>query len=143
MTFLHERDELINDLFANLKKADPDQPEMYERTWDELKGLLREYSNEITESGVSRREMRRRALALLETYYESRWKSLPSIEHFELIGLLRTFATESINGGRDKHEDMKAFMNEWDVHHRGIMVHVTAMAGWTLAREEVLGKPFG
>jgi hypothetical protein len=38
---------------------------------------------------------------------------------------------------------MKAFMNEWDVNHRGIMVKVVVMSGWMLARDDVLGKPFG
>jgi hypothetical protein len=143
VTFLQEREERISDLFAHLRTADSEQPEMHQQEWNELKGLLREYSNEIAESGVSRPEMRRRVLALLDKYYESRWKGLPSIEHFELIGLLRMFASESIKDGYDKHNDMKAFMKEWDVHHRGIMVHVTPMAGWSLAREDVLGKPFG
>ena len=68
---------------------------------------------------------------------------MPPIERFEVIALLRVFAAEAIKDGRDKHKYMKAFMNEWDVNHRGIMVKVVVMSGWMLARDDVLGKPFG
>ena len=86
--------------------------------------------------------MRRRVLALLDKQHESRGE-MPPIERFEVIALLRVFAAEGIKDGRDKHEDMKAFMNQWDVKHRGIMVKVVAMSGWMLARDDVLGKAFG
>lgn len=73
--------------------------------------LLREYSNEIAQSGVSRREMRRRVLALLDKQHESRGE-MPPIERFEVIALLRVFAAEAIKDGRDKYEDMKAFLHQ-------------------------------
>ena len=142
MTFLQDREERINDLFADLKKAAPEGSGTLQRKWIELTVLLREYSNEIAQSGVGRREMRRRILALLDTARVSRWE-MPPIERFEVIALLRVFAAEGIKDGRDKHEDMKTFMNEWDVNHRGIMVRVVAMLGWMFARDDVLGKPFG
>jgi hypothetical protein len=142
VTFLHDREERINDLFADLKKAAPEGPETLQRQWFDLTVLLREYSNEIAQSGVSRREMRRRVLALLDKQHESRGE-MPPIERFEVIALLGVFAAEAIKDGRDKHEDMKAFTNEWDVNHRGIMVQAVVMVGWTLARDDVLGKPFG
>lgn len=142
MTFLQDREERINDLFADLKKAAPEGPDALQRQWTELTVLLREYSNEIAQSGVGRREMRRRVLALLDKQHKSRGE-MPPIERFEMIALLRVFATEGIKDGRDKYQDMKAFMNEWDVNHRGIMVKVVAMSGWMLARDDVLDKPLG
>jgi hypothetical protein len=142
VTFLQDGEERINDLFAYLKKAAPEDPDTLQRKWNELTVLLREYSNEIAQRGVSRREMRRRVLALLDKQHESRGE-MPSIERFEVIALLRVFAADAIKAGRDKDEDMKAFMNEWDVNHRGIMVKVVVMSGWMLARDDVLGKPFG
>jgi hypothetical protein len=141
VTFLQDREERINGLFADLKKAAPEDPDTLQRKWNELTVLLREYSDEIAQRGVSRRD-ETRVLALLDKQHESRGE-MPSIERFEVIALLRVFAADAIKDGRDKHEDMKAFMNEWDVNHRGIMVKVVVMSGWMLARDDVLGKPFG
>ena len=136
MTFLEERGERINDLFAEIKKIDPKEPATCERAWNELRVLQREYSNEIEQSGVGRRQMRRRVIALLNKHGQ-RWE-LSSIERFEVIGLLRAFAVEAIKDGSDKREDMQAFMNEW-VSGRGISVQGIAISGWMLARDEVVG----
>lgn len=137
MTFLEERGERINDLFAEIKQIDPKEPATGERAWNELRVLQREYSNEIEQSGVGRRQMRRRVIALLDKHGQ-RWE-LSSIEQFEVIGLLRVFAVEAIKDGRDKPEDMKAFMNEW-ISGRGITVQGIVTTGWMLARDEVVGN---
>jgi hypothetical protein len=137
MTFLEEQGERINDLFAEIKKIDPKEPATGERAWNELRVLHREYSNEIEQSGVGRPQMRQRVNTLLDKHGQ-RWE-LSSIEQSEVIGLLRVFAVDAIKDGRDKPEDMKAFMNEWDVHGRGITVQGIAMTGWMLARDEVVG----
>jgi hypothetical protein len=136
MTFLEERGERINDLFAKIKKIDPKEPATLERAWNELRVLVREYSNEIAQSGVGRRQMKRRAITLLNKHGQR--GELSSIERFEMIGLLRAFAVEAIKDGRDKREDMKAFMNEW-VPGRGITMQGIAITGWMLARDEVVG----
>ena len=51
---------------------------------------------------------------------------------------MRAFAVEAIKDGRDKREDMKAFMNEW-VPGRRITMQGIAITGWMLARDEVVG----
>ena len=137
MTFLQDREEPINDLFADLKKPAPEGSETRQRQWNELTVLAREYSNEIEQSGVSRTEMRRRVLALLDKHHESRGEMSP-IEQFEVIALLRVFAVEAIKDGRDKPEDLKAFKDEW-VPGRGITMQGIPIVGWMLARDEVVG----
>ena len=138
MTLLQDREERIKDLFAALKKAAPEGPETLQRQWNELAVLLREYSNEIAQSGVSRREMRGRVLALLDKQHESRGK-MPPIERFEMIALLRVLRCRRDQRRTRQARGHEAFMNEWDVNHRGIMVKVVAMSGWMLAREDVVG----
>ena len=141
MAFLQENEQRITELFADLAHLvgpapiEPDS-EAAERL-QQWAALLREYSEEIATSSMHRREMRKRVLALIDDQY-GRQGDLPPLERFELLGLLRVFAAEAISRGGDTTKRRQGFMDEWDVHHRGITVKVIALSAWLLARDDVL-----
>ena len=142
MAFLQENEQRITELLADLHDhvgTDPIEPgsEAAERL-QKWAALLREYSEEIATSGMPRREMRKRVLALIDDQFE-RPGNVLSLERFELLGLLRVFAAEAISSRGDTTKRMQGFMNEWDVHHRGIRVKVIAFSAWMLACDDVLG----
>jgi hypothetical protein len=140
VSFRQEREQDINELFADLQGAYLEEPERdVGNRWHQLSSLWREYSDEIARSGMNRRAMIKRVNALLEKGWQRRRQRSP-IEHFEVVGLLRVFAAEAIREGRDTDVDMKAFMNEWDTNHRGITVQLVATAAWTSAHDEVVGE---
>ena len=100
----------------------------------EMIGLLREYTDEISRSGMDRGDMKERILALLAAKI---W-DLSAVERFEVLGLLRVLAAEAIGEGRDSYEDMQAFKAEWG--RGGVTGTVMPMAAWVFAREEVTGE---
>jgi hypothetical protein len=106
VTFLQDREERINGLFADLKKAAPEGPDALPQQWNELTVLL---------PGVLERDRAKRSgwtsdetacpCSPRQTARVARGNA--PIEWFEVIALLRAFAVEAIKDGRDKREDMK------------------------------------
>ena len=136
MTFLQEREQYINEL-ADLDSLSKESEADAQVRWSKLRALHREYADEIARSRMGRRQMRRRILALLDEQWGQ--ERIPPIDRFEVVGLLRVFAVEEIADRGDTSKGREAFMNKWDVHHRGITVRVIALSAWLLARDDVLG----
>jgi hypothetical protein len=119
VTFLHEREQYINELADLDSLSEGSEADAQVRS-SKLRALHREYADEIARSGMGRRQMRQRILALL--------------------GLLRVFAVEAIADRGDTSKSRQAFMNKWDVHHRGITVKVIALSAWVLALDDMPGS---
>ena len=124
MTFLQEREQYINEL-ADLDSPSEESADAQIR-WNKWRALHREYADEVARSGMGGRQMKRRILALLDEHWEQ--ERTPPTDRFEVVGLLRVFAVEEIADRGDMSKGRQAFINKWDVHHRGITVKVIALS---------------
>jgi hypothetical protein len=144
VTFLQEHGPRIEELMAALNETEPLEPTPPPVN-SELIALFRGYSDEIERSGLDRGEMKQRILVLLDKHWKAFYGkpgakgSLTPIERFEVTGLLSVFAAEAISLGGETDEDMHAFLDDWDVHHRGISVRGVVLGAWMLASDAMPG----